>query len=257
MNKRKIVKEIINPYMDKNGFTLEKYERGDWSYRKKIDEALLEINIADANGRLHMHIGVYGRAYDVQAEQFIDTLPSARTSMMDWDYGWIGKTEEEKEKLFRDILYDYRDILELNGDRIFEKIVTDYKNRLPNRKHYLLMLEHYDELEQKYRKELCPEECDILELWEKVAAWVENVRKDPLEEIAERLVGYVTVLETEMIKRYGGKRENDSDREACVIYAGKNHQLFNFLSNFFWLWQHEDMNNREKREMENWYNEQK
>ena len=39
MNKRKIVKEIINPYMDKNGFTLEKYERGDWSYRKKIDEA--------------------------------------------------------------------------------------------------------------------------------------------------------------------------------------------------------------------------
>ena len=23
MNKRKIVKEIINPYMDKNGFTLE------------------------------------------------------------------------------------------------------------------------------------------------------------------------------------------------------------------------------------------
>ena len=60
MNKRKIVKEIINPYMDKNGFTLEKYERGDWSYRKKIDEALLEINIADANGRLHMHIGVYG-----------------------------------------------------------------------------------------------------------------------------------------------------------------------------------------------------
>ena len=177
--------------------------------------------------------------------------------MMDWDYGWIGKTEEDKEKLFRDILYDYRDILELNGDRIFEKIVTDYKNRLPNRKHYLLMLEHYDELEQKYRKELCPEECDILELWEKVAAWVENVRKDPLEEIEERLVGYVTVLETEMIKRYGGKRENDSDREACVIYAGKNHQLFNFLSNFFWLWQHEDMNNREKREMENWYNEQK
>ena len=88
--------------------------------------------------------------------------------MMDWDYGWIGKTEEEKEKLFRDILYDYRDILELNGDRIFEKIVTDYKNRLPNRKHYLLMLEHYDELEQKYRKELCPEECDILELWEKL-----------------------------------------------------------------------------------------
>ena len=100
MNKRKIVKEIINPYMDKNGFTLEKYERGDWSYRKKIDEALLEINIADANGRLHMHIGVYGRAYDVQAEQFIDTLPSARTSMMDWDYSWIGKTEEEKENVW-------------------------------------------------------------------------------------------------------------------------------------------------------------
>ena len=113
--------------------------------------------------------------------------------------------------------------------------MTDYKNRLPNRKHYLLMLEHYDELEQKYRKELCPEECDILELWEKVAAWVENVRKDPLEEIEERLVGYVTVLETEMIKGMVAKR-NDSDREVCVIYAGKIINYSIFYLTFSGLW---------------------
>lgn len=29
MNKRRIVKEIMDPYMDKNGFILAKYERGD------------------------------------------------------------------------------------------------------------------------------------------------------------------------------------------------------------------------------------
>ena len=51
MNKRRIVKEIMNPYMDKNGFTLAKYERGDWYYRKKIEGALLEICISDANAR--------------------------------------------------------------------------------------------------------------------------------------------------------------------------------------------------------------
>ena len=61
MNKRRIVKEIMNPYMDKNGFTLAKYERGDWYYRKKIEGALLEICISDANGRLHMHIGFMER----------------------------------------------------------------------------------------------------------------------------------------------------------------------------------------------------
>ena len=66
----------------------------------------------------------------------------------------------------------------------------------------------------------------------KIATREENARTDPLEEIEERLVGYVTVLETEMIKRCGGKRENNPNREACVIYAGKIHQLFNFLSNF-------------------------
>ena len=33
-----------------------------------------------------MHIGVYGHGYDVQAEQFIDTLPAPRESMMDRDY---------------------------------------------------------------------------------------------------------------------------------------------------------------------------
>ena len=244
--------------MDKTGFKLEKYEWGDWSYRKEMDGALLEICISDARRRrLHMHIGVYGRAYDAQAEQYIDTLPSPRTSTLEWDYGWVKETEEEKEKLFRDILYDFRDILELNGDRIFEKIVTNYQNRLPNRKHYLLMMEHYDELEQKYRKELCPEECDILELWGKIATWVEKVRMNPLEKIEERLVGYVTVLETEMIKRYGGQRENNPNAESCFICAGKNNRLFNFLADFFWLWKHEDTNSMLKREMETWYNEQK
>lgn len=36
MNKRKTVKEIMDPYMVKTGFKLEKYERGDWSYRKEM-----------------------------------------------------------------------------------------------------------------------------------------------------------------------------------------------------------------------------
>ena len=62
MNKRRIVKEIMDPYMDKNGFILAKYERGDWYYRKEIEGAVLEICISDANGRLHMHIGCAGRA---------------------------------------------------------------------------------------------------------------------------------------------------------------------------------------------------
>ena len=41
MNKRRIVKEIMNPYMDKNGFTLAKYERGDWYYRKKNRRSII------------------------------------------------------------------------------------------------------------------------------------------------------------------------------------------------------------------------
>mgnify|MGYP003228511795 FL=1 len=65
------------------------------------------------------------------------------------------------------------------------------------------MMEHYDELEKKYSEELCPEKCNIVELWEKIAAWVEKARKYPLEEIEERLIGYVTVMETEMIKGCG------------------------------------------------------
>lgn len=68
----------------------------------------------------------------------------------------LGLLEEgigrKKEKAYKDTLYDFRDILELNGKEIFEKIVTDYKNRIPNRKHYLLMMEHYDELEKNIVK---------------------------------------------------------------------------------------------------------
>ena len=207
--------------MDKNGFTLAKYERGDWYYRKKIEGALLEICISDANGRLHMHIGIYGKGYDAQAEQFLGTLTAPRTSTWDWDY-WRKESEEKKEKAYKDTLYDFRDILELNGKEIFEKIVTDYKNRIPNRKHYLLMMEHYDELEKKYSEELCPEKCNIVELWEKIAAWVEKVRKYPLEEIEERLIGYVTVMETEMIKRYGGEqRKLPMDELKLQSYATK------------------------------------
>ena len=60
MNKRRIVKEIMNPYMDKNGFTLAKYERGDWYYRKKIEGALLEICISDCVRR-NVILWNYGR----------------------------------------------------------------------------------------------------------------------------------------------------------------------------------------------------
>ena len=95
--------------MDKNGFTLAKYERGDWYYRKKIEGALLEICISDANGRLHMHIGIYGKGYDAQAEQFLGTLTAPRTSTWDWDY-WRKESEEKKEKAYKDTLYDFRDI---------------------------------------------------------------------------------------------------------------------------------------------------
>ena len=111
----------------------------------------MEICISDANGRLHMHIGIYGKGYDAQAEQFLGTLTAPRTSTWDWDY-WRKESEEKKEKAYKDTLYDFRDILELNGKEIFEKIVTDYKNRIPNRKHYLLMMEHYDELEKNIVK---------------------------------------------------------------------------------------------------------
>ena len=256
MNKRRIVKEIMNPYMDKNGFTLAKYERGDWYYRKKIEGALLEICISDANGRLHMHIGIYGKGYDAQAEQFLGTLTAPRTSTWDWDY-WRKESEEKKEKAYKDTLYDFRDILELNGKEIFEKIVTDYKNRIPNRKHYLLMMEHYDELEKKYSEELCTEKCNIVELWEKIAAWVEKARKYPLEEIEERLIGYVTVMETEMIKRYGGERENNQDAESCFICnVGNSRDTINFMARFFLLWKNKDAKDWEKREIESLCNEQ-
>lgn len=185
----------------------------------------------------------------------MDTLTVPRTSVWDWDY-CRKETEEKKEKAYKDTLYDFRDILELNGNEIFEKIVTDYKNRIPNRKHYLLMMEHYDELEQKYSKELHPEKCNIVELWEKIAAGVEEARKHPLEEIEERLVGYVAVMETEIIKRYGGERGNNPDAESCFICnVGKSRDTINFMGRFFLLWKNEDVRDWEKREIEDLYNE--
>ena len=68
----------------------------------------------------------------------------------------------------------------------------------------------------------------------KILCWGGEARKHPLE-IEERLVGYMAVMETEIIKRYGG-----GEIIGCGILficnVGKSRDTINFMGRFFLLW---------------------
>lgn len=81
MNKKKMIKEIIEPYMVENGLVLEEQERGYWSWYKEIEGEDEYISIWDFDGRLSMTIGNSCRVSHVPAENLLSTLKAPRTTM--------------------------------------------------------------------------------------------------------------------------------------------------------------------------------
>lgn len=254
MNKNKMIKEIIEPYMEANGFVKQPKQRGFWCWKKEIQGIPQSITITDIQGMVSMELGTSACGIPhVPAANIMSNLHNPRTKMWDWTYRFY---EGDKELLYENILKDFRDLLEICGERVLLEHTEKRKKSIPNRRHFYYLSEHYDELVKKYSEQLAFRDESIIEKWEVIADKIIALSESPVEEVEEQLLGYVAVMETEMIQMYGGRRGIDTEAETCYVLVGKKEKVFNFLTRFFSLWKNRTIYEDKRKEIEEWCKKQ-
>lgn len=120
---------------------------------------------------------------------------------------------------------------------------------MPTRKQFHYLLEHYDELVNKYTEELAFRDESIVEKWEFIVKKIVAMAGKPIEQVEEILLGYVAVMETEMLKEYGGVRKNNMRAYTCYVLMDNGEVVFNFLAEFFFIWKNGGEYESDKREL--------
>lgn len=249
--RKKLIQKIIGPVMIEKNLSLRSNSDGIWVWEKDMDGIMEEVNLWDMEGSLSMNIGllkVMGKSISVQ--DLLETLEHPRTDRWEWDY-WTCRVEQEK--LYENILLDMRDILIMHCDAVLEKNAEEVRKAIPNRKHFEKLRDHYEQLALEYRGKLGTEGMDIVEICDAIAEQVKMRWNKSLEEVEDDLVGYAALLESEILRQYGGIRQVNEEKDAIVISKvgfGRSTDSINVLGRIFWIW-------KGKEKIEIWRNQMK
>ena len=166
MNKKKMIKEIIQPVMEEKGFELISDKRGNWTWVKEIQGLAEEVSVSDMDGGLFLDMGLSGFGVMLCQERNLwDTLEHPRTEMMDMYY----RLSPDPESAFRNRLLDCRDILVKNVDRVLEENARSIKKPMEDqRRRFSLFRDKYAEYVEKNSIEYQNEKLTIYEVIEKV-----------------------------------------------------------------------------------------
>ena len=97
-------------------------------------------------------------------------------------------------------------------------------------------------LVEEYREKLGINGQDILEIYDRIAGRMKELCGQPLEEVENEIIGYAALLEDEILRQYGGKREISYEMGSVVISeVGRKvmKSSFNTLVDMFWIWKEE------------------
>lgn len=247
--RNRLIQEIIGPVMAEKGLSLRSSDDGSWTWEKDVGGIMEEIGIWDSGSRLSMTLGL-GKlgARRKMGHELLCTLEHPRTEWMEWSYFKYS----ERERLYEDILLDMRDILLANCDTILERNAEEVRNAIPNRKHFEKLRDHCGQLAERYREELGTGGKDLAGICEAIGEQVRMRQGKPPEEVEDDLVGYAALLETELLRQYGGIREIHEELDSITI-SGTGYKRarnsFNLLGDIFWAWKTDGAVDSWKEEM--------
>lgn len=240
IRKKDLMKRIIYPVMEEMGFTLAEEGRGCWEWEKEIEGIEESVAIYDSDHRISLMIGkTMWNVLAIQGEELLQTLEQPRTT--EWDWSDKYKSGDRKER-YEDILLDFRDILLKNCDIVLTEHARKVNRQVPNQKHYKYMYEHWEELtKENYKKLGIDGSQNIMETFDIILEKVRERIGKPVEEVEKDLIGYAVLLESEMLRLYGGVREVSEKYGTVVIsHVGKDSRCFNGLVTIFWVWEDEE-----------------
>ena len=245
--KRRLVNEVLVPVMEEKGFEMTSSSHGLWEWKKEIDGAMEMVSVLDLDGLVSMEIGMSKGG--IRAKSAVDLLPTLehpRTRAMEWAY--VGR---ERDGLYRDILLDMRDILLKNGEGILRENAEGLKKCIPNRRHFECLRDEGERLAEEYGERLGIDGSqDVLEAYDMVAERLRGLCGRPLEEVERDLIGLSALMEREVLRWYGGKREISEEYDTVMVVdsGALKTDSYNFMIHFFAIW-------KDKRRIES-YREQ-
>ena len=226
----KQIKEIINPLMEGKGYAFSRIDRNSWQWDKYIDDIYQSVGVYDVRGSMNLSIG--DGLSQKPGYALLSKLRKPRTTEKQWSGGIRGW--EGKEELIRDIILDYRDILEKCCDETIQECVETEKNKLPNRGHYLRFCAEYDTLSEEYYGKMGMEKKDIREILSDIKARMEELRDKDVREVETELLGMAAAYEKRILEEYGGEKRNNERYATCTIdNVGEKRMLYNVLGDIF------------------------
>ena len=226
MSKAKQIDKIIAPMMTEKGFELETDRRTYWRWKKMVSDVQEEVLIFDMQQLIQLTIGKsMNGVHFVLGDELLDTLDHPRTESDDWDYR--GCEKERKKELYENILYDMRDILEKNCDRILVEHAEAVKKALPNRKHFEKLRDHYDKMAEEYSQKYATQDKDMLEIFEIMMHEISGMSEKRIEEVEDELLGFAALMYSETLKRYGGIKTVYEEYENIMLTkVGKTKMMY-------------------------------
>lgn len=255
IRKKDLMRRIIYPVMEEMGFVLAKQDRASWEWRKEVEGVEEAVTFYDFDHRVSFTVGKdIGDAFAVQGEELLQTLEHPRTTK--WDWSDKDKPGDRRER-YEDILLDFRDILLKNCDTVLKEHAEKLKKQVPNQKHFEYMCSHREELIEEYRKKLGIDGSqNIMETFDIILEKVKERIGKPLEEVERDLIGYAVLLESEMLRLYGGVRSVNEEYGSVMLSGvgkGVSYNCFNTLTDVFWVWENEKVMEDRRKEIRRLY----
>lgn len=250
INKKALIMEIVNPVMEEMGLELVCCKTGEWKWEKEIIGSKEYVEIMDFDGRISLVIGNQkGQKYK-QGEALLRTIDNPRTTWWDWTYK--DKSDaSNREELYRNILFDFRDILQVNCESILNENAITVKNRVPNSKHFKLLCDvSLENVKAKY-EELIMEVKDELDAVQLLMSKAAGMHEDSVEQVEEMLVLYAAVIVYIIMKQDGVRKKVDYEYQTLVVskydkrgYVGHS---TNVLLDIFGIWKNPEKLSGEQR----------
>lgn len=253
LKRNALVNKIIGEYMHEQGFVLKTDKKTYWEWYYNLYGDAGKVTIYDEDGYIQLYFGNgVGNMGYIRDKELMYTINNPRTKIEEWNYyNFKGDLKE----LYVNILEDMLDIIKVSWRDVLERLSKEYNKHVPNRKHFVMYRDNYDQLALEYLQKYDLEDKTADITFRTVINQIRLLSEKELEEVESILVGLAAMLEESVIKQFGGNKEIYEQNNAVIVTEiGRYKQIYNFLLMTFHIWKNPMYVEEYERDFLEWYN---
>ena len=234
MNMKKIIQEELGQELENIGFHYVSGERLFWPYEREKDGIRQEIMIArDRYERRYIRVIFETNAYGQRPKEFRHFVPEEGAKR--WEF-WGFENEEE----LREILREFKRLIFTHGLDFLETISKPATDAVPTREKQRYLYEHYQELSEKYQKELGTEGKSAVEVIGILTQKIEELLDKPYAEVEDVLMGLAALYGHTICWGDRGKLAWNEQMGVCrlekILGTGVNGYILNVVTSEWDYW---------------------